>query len=237
MMPPHIKAIPAQTTSEKDILGPVVLTISDLESHPNSLTVTGYSLNPDMLSSDNITVVGSGESRLLFIETQDKAYGTVNIVMTVIDPQGLTQSAQFPLYINDRPDIEAPSMVTLTEDRPYTLNFFVLDAESAPCAITPVILSANNTLIDPEKIDFGCIDNEYTALILPQTNESGTCMLTLMVSDNITDAVAIITAIILPINDAPVIQVAQPTKTYTENAPPLRICADAELVDVDTLSF
>jgi alpha-tubulin suppressor-like RCC1 family protein/PKD repeat protein len=235
--PPQIAAVPEQKTSENDMLGPIVLTISDLESLPKNLTITGYSLTPEMVSESDLTIVGSGDSRLLFIETQKQTYGTVIIVLTVHDPQGLTQSVQFPLFINDRPDITAPSIINLVEDQSFSLNFTVADKESAPCSLTPVIISEDQSLINPDAITFTCNNNQFEAIIVPQTNESGTCMMTLIVSDDMADSEKSVTAIIQPVNDPPEIQVAQPSKTYTENADPLLICADAEIIDVDSLNF
>jgi alpha-tubulin suppressor-like RCC1 family protein/PKD repeat protein len=235
--PPRMAQVPAQQTSENDMLGPIVVSISDLESQAKNLSITGYSLTPQMVSESDITIVGSGESRLLFIETQPQTHGTVTIVLTVHDPQGLTQSVQFPLFINDRPDIIAPSLITMIEDLPFSLHFTVSDIESAPCSITPVILSGNPSLINADAISFTCNNNQFETQILPQTNNSGICMLTLIVSDGMAESFHHITAVIQPVNDPTEIHVAQSTKTYTENASPLLVCSDAELVDVDSLSF
>jgi alpha-tubulin suppressor-like RCC1 family protein/PKD repeat protein len=235
--PPRMAQVPAQKTSENDMLGPILLTISDLESQAKNLTITGYSLTPQMISESDITIVGSGDSRLLFIETRVQTHGTVTIVLTVHDPQGLTQSVQFPLFINDRPDITAPSIIPIIEDQPFSLNFTVADIESPPCSITPVIVSGNPSLINADTIAFTCNNNQFETSIVPQTNESGMCMLTLIVSDDMAESFQHITAVIQPVNDPPEIHVAQSTKTYTENASPLLFCSDAELVDVDSLSF
>ena len=234
---PGIEQVPALKTSENDMLGPIILRISDLESEAKNLTITGSSLTPEMVRESDITIVGSGYSRLLFIETRPQTHGTVTIVLTVHDPQGLTQSIQFPLFINDRPDIIAPSFIYLTEDQPFPFNFSVADIESEPCSITPVIVSANQSLINAEAIVFTCNNNQFDAKIFPQTNKSGACMLTLIVSDDMAESIHHITAVIQPVNDPPEIHVAQPIKTYTENAQPLLVCSDAELVDVDSLSF
>jgi alpha-tubulin suppressor-like RCC1 family protein/PKD repeat protein/D-arabinose 5-phosphate isomerase GutQ len=236
--PPRIAQVPPQKTSEDTMIDdPIILTISDLESPAKDLTVSGYSLNPEMISESDLTIVGAGNSRLLFIETKENTHGIVIIVLTVHDPQGLTQSVEFPLFINDRPDISGPSIIQMIEDKSFSLNFTVADIESAPCSITPVILSANPSLIDANAIAFTCNNNQFEAKIIPQTNKSGTCMLTLIVSDDMSESYKIITATIQPVNDPPEIHVAQSTKTYTENASPLLICKDAELVDVDSLSF
>jgi len=234
---PHIDQVPPQKTSERSMLGPIILTISDLESHAQDLSITAYSLSPEMISESDITIVGTGGSRLLFIETQDQTHGTVSIVLTVNDPQGLTQSVAFSLFINDRPDITAPSMIHLIEDKPFSLNFTVADIESAPCSLTPVIVSGNASLINADAISFTCNNNQFEARMLPQTNKSGTCMLTLIVSDDMAESYQNITASIQSVNDPPEIQVAQSTITYTENAAPILICPDAKLVDVDSLSF
>jgi len=235
--PPQIAQVPAQKTSENDMLGPIVLTISDLESQAKNLIITGYSLTPEMISESDITIVGSGDSRLLFIETQKQTHGTVTIVLTVHDPENLTQSVQFPLFINDRPDITAPSIIHLIEDQSYVFHFLVADMESSPCSLTPVIDSGDQSLINPDGITYTCNNNQFETMLVPQTNESGTCMLTLIVSDDMAESKHSITAVIQPVNDPPEIQVAQPTKMYTENAAPLLICADAEIVDVDSLNF
>jgi alpha-tubulin suppressor-like RCC1 family protein/PKD repeat protein len=234
---PNIDHVPAQKTSERSMLGPIILTISDLESQAQDLSITARSLTPEMISESDITIVGSGYSRLLFIETQDQTHGTVSIILTVHDPQGLTQSVTFPLFINDRPDITAPSMIHLSEDQPFSLNFIVADIESAPCSITPVIVSGDPSLIDPEGIAFTCNNNQFDARFIPQTNKSGICMLTLIVSDDMAESYKHITASIQPVNDPPEILVAQPTQSYTENQSSILICSDAELVDVDSLSF
>jgi alpha-tubulin suppressor-like RCC1 family protein/PKD repeat protein len=235
--PPRIAQVPEQKTSENDMLGPIVLTISDLESMAKDLVIKGHSLTPEMVSESDITIIGSGNSRLLYIETQNQTHGNITIVLTVHDPEGLTQSIQFPLFINDRPDIIAPSLIQLIEDQSFSLEYTVLDIESAACSLTPVILSSDPSLIDANAIDFSCNNNQFEARIVPQTNKSGSCMLTLIVSDDMAESYQNITAIVQPVNDPPEIHVAQPTKTYTENASPLLIFADAELVDVDSFNY
>jgi len=232
--PPHIDSIPPQKTSEDTMIEkPILLTFNDLETQADNLTITAHSSNPEMIRESDLTIVG----RLLFIETQANIQGTVNIIVTVHDPQGLTQSVQFPLFVNDRPDITGPSMIPLIEDQPYSLNFLVEDIESAPCSITPIFMSEDQSLINAASIDFTCNNNQFEAIIVPQTNKSGTCMLTLVVSDDMAENSKSITAVIQSVNDPPEIQVAQHTKTYTENTTALMVCADAELFDVDSFSF
>ncbi|MBF0451596.1 MAG: carboxypeptidase regulatory-like domain-containing protein [Candidatus Magnetomorum sp.] len=235
--PPVISSIPDQTTSENDRLGPITFTISDLESSPDDLTVTGLSLNTDNVKNEDISIVGTGGSRLLFITTRKGAFGLVNIVLTVNDPQGLTQAVEFLLNINDRPDIIAPSIIHIQEDQPHVLEFDIIDTESQACAITPVFFSSDATLIDASTIIYACENNHYSATVLSQTNQSGACLLTLWVTDGMAEMSVSLTAIVYPVNDPPEIQLAEQSLTYTENITALQILADATLLDVDSLNF
>ncbi|KPA13070.1 conserved hypothetical protein, secreted, partial [Candidatus Magnetomorum sp. HK-1] len=235
--PPMISSISDQHTSENARLGPVTFSINDLESQPGDLIVTGHSMNSSMVKDEEISIVGTGASRLFFIDTHDEVYGTVNIVLTVRDPLGLTNSTQFALHINDRPNIEAPEVVVIMEDQSESGFFKIIDTESAPCSITPIFESSDSTLIDASKITYICENNQYSATVFPQTNQSGFCTLTIWASDGMADTFASLTAVVNSVNDPPEIQLAQNSFTYTENDSPLLICKDSSLFDVDSLNF
>jgi alpha-tubulin suppressor-like RCC1 family protein/PKD repeat protein len=235
--PPVISSISNQVTSENSILEEITFSISDLESSPHDLTVTGLSFNTEKIKNEDISIIGTGNSRILSIKTREGAYGDVIIELTVNDPQGLTQASQFLLTINDRPDIVVPSEIHIQEDVPVTLGFDIIDAESSACSITPFFFSENNDLIKASSITWSCENNHYSATVLPELNASGTSTLTIWVSDTLADMSVSLTAIVHPVNDPPVIQLAESILTYTENNAALHVFSDATLIDVDSLNF
>ena len=235
--PPVISEIPDQITSEDAILGPITFSITDLESTPDDLTVTGYSLNTDKIKNEDISIIGSGGSRILFIKTRNDVYGDVTIKMVVNDPQGLTNAVEFLLTINDRPDIVVPSEIHIQEDIPYTAAFDIIDHESNACSITPIFYSDNNLLIESSTIAWSCENNHYSATVIPSFNESGVCKLTIWVTDGMAEMSVDLTATVHPVNDPPVIQMAESSLTYTENDDILKIFANSTLIDVDSLNF
>ena len=235
--PPTISNISDQQTNENSKLGPITFTISDLESPPGDLFVTGHSTNSLLVKDENISFVGTGSSRLFFIQTLENINGVVDIVLKVTDPFGLTSTTQFSLNINDCPNIEAKESFSMIEDQSKTEYFKILDVESEPCSITPIFKSSDQTLIDTSNIVYACENNQYSLTLSPETNQSGFCMITIWASDGLAETFVSITVTVEPVNDAPEILLSQNSFAYTENDDPLLIYENATLIDIDSLNF
>ena len=83
--PPTISPVPDQTVAANGTLGPLSLTIGDLETPATALVVTGSSSNPALMPAANLVFGGSGASRALTLSPAPNQTGTAIITLTVSD--------------------------------------------------------------------------------------------------------------------------------------------------------
>jgi hypothetical protein len=112
---PTISDIPDQTIAKNSTLGPLSLTVSDVDNTPDSLTVSGASSDQTLVPDGNISFGGSGANRTITVTPLAKQAGIVTITVTVSD--GLqTTSTSFVLTVthsNHPPKADATATTTL----------------------------------------------------------------------------------------------------------------------------
>jgi hypothetical protein len=83
--PPTISDIPDQVTKAGTPAGPVALTVGDLETPVEDLTLTGTSSNTALVPVENIVFGGSGANRTLTITPAAGQTGAATLTITVDD--------------------------------------------------------------------------------------------------------------------------------------------------------
>lgn len=140
-----ISPIDDQTISMNSILGPLVFSISDPESDPDSLDLYVTSMNLYLVDSSNIILDGTGENRTLTITPNWGRSGKVEIIIVVRNDSKF-DSSSFILNI-----VQSPS----TQNYP-TILYPLTESELATARST--LDSINNTQIAVSLDKYGLLD-------------------------------------------------------------------------------
>jgi len=206
---PTIQSIANRSINEDTDLGPLSLTIGDLETPADSLVLTRFSSNPALVPTNNIVFGGSGMGRFVTITPLPNAWGTVYITNTVTDGDGLSTSTSFRLDV-----ISVPDPPTISEIPPQTvpedtvigpIDFIIGDAESSAATLNLTGASTNTLLIPNANITFGGGGSNRTVTIRPTTNQFGTAMITVTASDGTSMSNRTFLVTVASANDLPTI--------------------------------
>ncbi|MEP5729658.1 MAG: tandem-95 repeat protein [Sulfitobacter sp.] len=172
----------------------VNLLANDTDVDGDTLTVTAVSVDPEQG-----TVVDNGDGTATFTPVEDFV-GEVTISYSIEDEEGLTDSAEHTVYVNevsDAPVTEDDSAET-PEDTPITVN--VLENDSDPDG-DPLIIS--EVSVPEEQGTVEVVDNEV--VFTPAENFNGPATITYTAQDpdgNATPGELVVE--VTPVNDAPV---------------------------------
>lgn len=155
---PTISDIDNQTIDEDSATGPLAFVIGDVETSASGLTVTTTSSNTTLITSENLTLAGSGASRTLVATPAANQFGTATITLTVSD--GTTTSSDTFLVtvnsVNDAPSIsDIFDQTTNRNSSTSLLNFAIGDLESSASDLLVTATSSNGTLIPAGSFSFG----------------------------------------------------------------------------------
>ena len=107
---PTISNVGAQTTSVGVGVGPLSLTVGDVETPAGSLTLSGSTTNPTLVPVGNIVLGGAGTARTVTVTPAAGQSGTVTITLTVSDG-GATSATSFLLTVTAPPAVVAVDAV------------------------------------------------------------------------------------------------------------------------------
>ena len=234
---PTIAQIGNQATDENTPLNPITIIIDDKETDANELNLAVQSSDTMIIPQSNMTLSGIGNERTLNITPAQGMNGEVTITVIVSDPEGLTQSTTFNVIVNDQPDISYIAPKQTNEDTiSQPIIFTISDAESNPCAFTPLIQSSNEALIPNSSIHVTCFQGEYQITLMPEPNQNGFSLITIFVSDGAADHSRTFTMTVTPVNDPPVITMTDNPVDYTENSIIL-YNSNCSVSDIDSPDF
>jgi probable HAF family extracellular repeat protein len=140
-----------------------------------------------------------------------QANGTGEDQFTFSVNDGYATSAAHPVTIRILPDTNAP-MISFLADQ--TINedtllgpipFTVSDTERAATFLTVMGESSNPTLVASTNIVISGTGTNRTFTLLPSTNQFGSALITLVVSDGSQQAASSFGLTVLPVNDPPVL--------------------------------
>ena len=102
---PTINSVPDQVVSEDDVLGPIALTVGDIDTPLASLNVTATSSDQAIVPNGNILITGTGADRWLTITPAPNQHGgPVSITVTVSDGE-LEAAQQFNVVVTPQQDV------------------------------------------------------------------------------------------------------------------------------------
>ncbi len=184
--PPVIATIANETTTEEVPVGPIRITVTDIDNPPGDLSLTAASGDPTLVAPAGVMVAGSAGSFTVTLSPLPDAFGTVVITVTASDGAATTTST-FTLTVtnvNDAPTITPISDVATDEDTATAaLPFTIADVDTPVTDLLVSVTSDNATLLPPGSFTLGGTGGARTLTILPALNENGTSMVTVSVSD------------------------------------------------------
>jgi hypothetical protein len=206
--------ISARTINEDQILGPITVELSDIES--DTVILTGRSSDEDIVSNEGINIVqksASGNTSIwsVTVTPLNDAFGTAVITLMANDnnPDGITESA-FSLTIvqllDDKPKICSQDSVLPLECKPIPAQpaaedtksdilFKVYHGDNVSMRVSgqsgnETIVSTNNMLINGSSASYGTtpvlIDRQASVVlsITPQKNQFGDLAISITAEDS-----------------------------------------------------
>jgi hypothetical protein len=185
--PPSITITNQVFMSEDTPSKPVKFTVADAESPTSALTVTAHSSNPLLIPDQYILLDGTNGQRSLIIIPQLEQSGTGDIMLTVRDPDGASNSVTFQVTVaavNDNPVISPIPNQTINEDTfSASLPFYVFDAESYPNDLWVFAVSSDPSLVPDENLIVTDSGRTRVLTFTPAPNAYGSCVIVVYVFD------------------------------------------------------
>ena len=207
---PTVSDVANQIVDEDTLLGPIAVSVGDVETAAAGLTLTAASSDQALIPDGNIVIGGSGANRTVSVTSVANASGTATVTLTVTDDTGGTASDTFTVTVNpvnDAPTVSDVGNQTIDEDSATTaLAVTVGDAETDAAGLTLTATSSDQTLVSDGNIVIGGSGASRTVTVTPAENRSGVATITLTVTDaggqTATDT---FTVTVNPVNDIPTI--------------------------------
>jgi hypothetical protein len=206
---PTLSTIAAQTINEDTVLGPLNFTVRDAETLGANLVVTAVSTNEALFPAANITLANNGTNRSITLTPAANLSGVTLISLTVRDASAGASNMNFVVTVNALNDVPTLSGIaaqsTSENTRTAPILFNVGDVETPPGALNVTAASGNQILIPNGNITLGGSGTNRALLITPVTNQTGSAVITVSVSDGVASTNTTFTLTVNPVNDPPVI--------------------------------
>lgn len=206
--PPIIAPIANESTTEELPVGPIRITVTDIDSPLGDLTLTGVSGDTAIVNAAGLMVAGSAGAFTVTLSPLPDAFGSVVITVTASDGQD-TSTGTFTLTVtnvNDAPTITPIADLATDEDTATAaLPFTIGDVDTAIGDLSVTVMSDNATLLPPASFTLGGSGAARTLTILPALNQNGTGNVTVTVSDGALTASTTFVLTVNVLDDAPVI--------------------------------
>ena len=181
--PPIISSIGDQTTPEDTIIVGLILSINDIETAPDNLTLTASSSNTNLLPAANISFGGNGTNRTVTISPKTNQFGSTTITLNVSDG---TDSTNTVFLLTVTPVNDPPSAA---DDNASTEENATLQLSSATLLANDVDVDQGDTLVltgvSSPSVESGTV-NLANAVVtyVPPVNFNGTDSFNYTIQDN-----------------------------------------------------
>jgi uncharacterized repeat protein (TIGR01451 family) len=206
---PTISTIVPQTLNEDTPSAVLPFTVGDAATPVASLGVVAVSTNQTLLPNSNISLGGSGANRTIAFTPAPNQFGTTAIQVTVTDGAFGSSTMTFNVTVidaNDRPTIATILSQGTSEDTPTgPIPVTVGDLETPASALTVTATSGNPALVPNANLLLGGNGANRALIITPATNQTGTAVITVTVSDGASSTNTQFNLTVQPANDPPTI--------------------------------
>lgn len=183
---PEISMVPDQFMTENSVSGPIAFTVSDLETPVGQLEIVASSTNTALISTNGITIQGTGATRSLTLQPEPNKSGITWITITVSDGS-LSASTSFAVnvsYVNRPPQISSiPDQIVPANGMSEVIEFVVFDEETSPDALRVSGTSGNTQLLPLDGIVLGGWNARRALRLYPAPSQAGSTLVTITVSD------------------------------------------------------
>jgi gliding motility-associated-like protein len=206
--PPTITPIASQTIDQDSQTALLPFTVSDVETAPSLLSVTGVSNNLALVPNIDIDIVGTGSNKTVQVSPAAGQSGIATITLRVSDGDDFAETSfdvTVTPAVNNPPTITSIDDQIIDEDNSTSgLSFTIGDVETAVGALIVARSSDNPTLIPDANILLSGTGPVRTVTVTPASNLSGTADITITVDDTQAQSQTTFTVTVNAVNDAPV---------------------------------
>ncbi|HEU5135169.1 MAG TPA: hypothetical protein VFU13_08510 [Steroidobacteraceae bacterium] len=143
---PSLSGITNKTSNQDTVVGPIEFSVGDRESDPATLVVTAAADGTSVVPADGVVLGGSGAVRNITLTPLEAATGTVNVTLTVTDPQGSASTRSFGVTVNARnASLRDTSLATFAKsvsDDATAVNGFTFAQDVEDSAIYEPLIAA-----------------------------------------------------------------------------------------------
>ncbi|MCG8652795.1 MAG: DVUA0089 family protein, partial [Pirellulales bacterium] len=187
----------------------VMLTISDVETLTDNLTVTFSSSNESLLPAASIVESGSGTQRTITLTPVANAAGQTTITITASDGEQMVSTSLLlsVTAVNDLPILSSIADQTIAEDT--TLDALVIDVSDVDHDVALLswsVASSDPLLVDPANVSLTWSNSQWSLSAMPAANAFGATTLSLTADDGVDSVSQSFELIVTASNDPPVIQ-------------------------------
>lgn len=220
--PPTIAAVGPQESDEDTPLT-INLSLSDIDTPLNDLTITAVSSNTTLLDSAGLSFGGTGGTRTLTMTPKADQFGSTTITVTVSDDvSDVATSFNLMVYgVADAPRATGLADQTIAEDTALALDFTVSDPDPGTDldALTFSLSSDNQDLVKNGSIAVTGTGADRTLEITPEPNQSGLARIRVEITDDTGQTlVQELDLTVTPVNDPPVISLVDDQQTLEDTA-------------------
>ncbi|KPA13328.1 hemagglutinin/hemolysin-like protein [Candidatus Magnetomorum sp. HK-1] len=175
------------TTNEDTALGPISLTVTDIDNSPESLIMSFQSSNPELINPENITSSFLENIRTFTITPTSQQSGASMITLAISDGH-LTATSSFSLTVvsvNDPPEISGLSLnYSIRKNRTIgPIAFTVSDIDNDDESLIVLSESSSTTLVASENIVISGTSSSRAITITPTTDMYGRTTIIISASD------------------------------------------------------
>jgi len=202
---PVIAPIANVEVNQNGAIPVIQVTLSDLDTILNNITLVATSDTQGVIPDGNIIVGGSGANRTLTITALPGTAGLVTISLIANDGTDDSQTVTFTIDINDPPTITQPANFAVDEDSPPVfVTVTVGDSETPPQNLVVTATSSAPGLVTVAVQPIVSASDRDIKLTFA-ANLSGPVDITLRVSDGRRFTVVTFHVDVNPVNDVPVV--------------------------------
>ncbi|KPA19323.1 hypothetical protein MHK_000442, partial [Candidatus Magnetomorum sp. HK-1] len=224
-IPPFVLAASDQSVTLPTLKGSYTITVMNSGSGTMKWKAT---TDASWINLENDSGINDGNCAFQY-QTNTDEERKATILITATEAENITYSIDITQSENNSPEISEINNQTINEDTFHQLFFDATDIETG--LLNAYVLSSDTGLIPYQNISLANNGERYTLSILPKTDQSGACELTITIDDSYNSIFKSFSIFVSAINDAP--EAKDYSFTVVENALQGTFVGSIEGEDVD----